>query len=61
MQDTYNGYKADMRSLQGVLGMYKTPTRGMRWVQETYKGYESGTRPIELVKGGYEKPTRGTS
>ena len=49
VQDTYNGYKADI----------KIPTRGMRQVQDTYRRYEVGSR---YGKQGYKvgmKPLEG--
>ena len=49
-----------MRHLQGVQGVYKTPTRGMRCVHDTYKEYKAGMKPLQEVCGRYKIPIMGT-
>ena len=58
VQDTYMGYKASTRHLQGIQGGYKTPTWATRQVQDTYNGYKVGTRALQGVQDLYESPTR---
>ena len=58
VQDTYEGYEASVRHLQGYEKGMGHLQRGMKWVQDTYMEYEGGLTPTR-VQDGYETPTRG--